>query len=194
MVNNCDFQITNVAVRAESTCYTSLYFVNSCYEGGSEFIYLPNVPISFIEKISVIGGVVGTNSTPISLGGYDATKIIIQLANSYKFNFWRGLSLSNNWVNYGELFETAGALKDGNNVVHLKGLIKSGIVTDGTLLTQLDVGFRPNKKLFLNALCTNDEVTFTNCLVTVDTNGVLSLTKAKNAWLSLDGLSFVAEH
>lgn len=55
---------------------------------------------------------------------------------------WTALTLSNSWANFGGAWETAGYRRIGQ-VVYVRGLIKSGVTTTGTVITSLPAGFRP---------------------------------------------------
>ena len=56
---------------------------------------------------------------------------------------WQTASLGNGWVNYGGTFATAAYMKDSLGFVHLKGAVKSGTTTVGTVLFTLPAGYRP---------------------------------------------------
>lgn len=56
---------------------------------------------------------------------------------------WQAPTLLNSWVNYGSTYATAGYMKDSLGFVHLKGAIKSGTTTAGTVIFTLPAGYRP---------------------------------------------------
>lgn len=57
---------------------------------------------------------------------------------------WTSCSLQNSWVNFDTgANETAQYRKDLSGIVHIKGTIKSGTTTSGTLLFTLASGYRP---------------------------------------------------
>ena len=56
---------------------------------------------------------------------------------------WQAPTLLNSWVNYAGTFATVGYMKDTLGFVHLKGVIKTGTTTIGTVLFTLPAGYRP---------------------------------------------------
>lgn len=59
---------------------------------------------------------------------------------------WQDASLQNSWVNYGGSLATAQyRLKSG--IVFIKGTVKSGIATSGTVIFTLPEGYRPAEDL-----------------------------------------------
>lgn len=55
---------------------------------------------------------------------------------------WVALTLQNSWVNYGASWAAAEYRKTAG-IVYVRGLIKDGVVTIGTVITSLPAGFRP---------------------------------------------------
>ena len=97
-------------------------------------------------------------------------------------------TLLNSWVNYGSGYESASYFKDKCGVVHIAGFIKSGTITDGTVIFTLPDGYRPRASekfivVSLNAICVLD----------IYGNGNLTIRAGANSgWLSLSGISFRA--
>ncbi len=56
-------------------------------------------------------------------------------------------TLQNAWVNYGGSYQVAGYAKSADNIVSLRGLIKSGTVTSGTTLFTMPAGYCPDKRV-----------------------------------------------
>ena len=101
---------------------------------------------------------------------------------------WSNITLQNSWVVYPG-FTTPQYIKMNDGVVHLKGLIRSGTLTNGTNLTVLPVGFRPLERKIFAVPAAN-----THCRVDVVPDGtVVILGCTSNAWLSLDSVNFIAE-
>lgn len=94
-------------------------------------------------------------------------------------------TLLNSWVNFGGGFNDAGYLKDFSGTVHLRGLVKNGVI--GNAIFQLPAGYRPaNEEL---------QITISNgALGRVDIypSGDVGATSGSNAWFSLDGITFRA--
>lgn len=105
---------------------------------------------------------------------------------------WAPPTLVNGWLPYGGGFSTPGYLKDASGIVHLRGLVKNGVIgagTAGTIFT-LPVGFRPE---FIQLLAsTASPNAFARTDVDQAGNVVASSTGGTNAFWSLDGISFPA--
>lgn len=100
--------------------------------------------------------------------------------------------LLNGWVDFGPNWSTAGYVKDGQNIVHLKGLIKSGIIADNTVLFNLPAGYRPTQRLVFPIAFAASGIDLIHGRVDVKVNGdVVVLTVTANAFLSLEGISFL---
>lgn len=56
---------------------------------------------------------------------------------------WIAPTLLNGWVNFGGGFATAGYYKDDMNIVHVRGMVKGGTATNGAVIFNLPVGYRP---------------------------------------------------
>lgn len=93
--------------------------------------------------------------------------------------------LLNSWANFGGAYNPAGYYKDKQGIVHLRGLLASGII--GSSAFTLPVGYRPaNTEMFptvsngafgvARVLNTGDVVPFSG----------------SNAFFSLDGITFKA--
>lgn len=54
---------------------------------------------------------------------------------------WKVPTLLNAWVNYGSGFNPAGYWKDSFGVVHLRGVVTSGVI--GSIIFNLPTGYRP---------------------------------------------------
>lgn len=91
----------------------------------------------------------------------------------------------NSWVDFGGAFNTAGYYKDPFGIVHLRGLVKSGVVN--TPIFNLPAGYRPT--------ATEVFVTDSNSAhaqVTVSAAGNVTLAFGSNVYASLDGMTFKA--
>ena len=94
-------------------------------------------------------------------------------------------TLLNSWVDFGGAVEVSGYAKIANNVVVLKGTIKSG--TTGVSAFLLPVGYRPTgNQLF--AVVSNSVFGY----VTVQSDGNVVMSSVNNTFVSLDGIRFVA--
>jgi len=98
---------------------------------------------------------------------------------------WTAPTFQNSWVNYGDIYETAGYIKDALGFVHIRGLVKSG--TANTTIFTLPVGYRPNKSEIFTVMA-NQAI----CRLEVSANGTVAHSVGTNAWVSLAGITFKA--
>lgn len=95
-------------------------------------------------------------------------------------------TLLNGWANFGLGYRNAGYYVDANRRVHFVGMIKSGPI--GTLAFNLPVGMRPNGSVNLQ---TDSNGAFGR--VVVDSSGTVTPNIGNNAYVALDGLSFMLD-
>ena len=100
---------------------------------------------------------------------------------------WLTPTLGNGWVNFGGGFQNAAYRRDGN-VVRLKGLIKSGTIGAGAFT--LPAGYRPGGTHMASAV---DGSNTPAARVDVAPGGQVTPQTGNNAFISLDGITFVAE-
>jgi hypothetical protein len=86
------------------------------------------------------------------------------------------------------MFSTPQYTKTSDNVVHLKGLIRSGSTTYDTVIATLPAGFRPKARILTTT--TNTSV---YSRIDILPDGQVRFMGSTNNWLSLDTISFVAE-
>jgi hypothetical protein len=99
---------------------------------------------------------------------------------------WTKADLENKWINYNSSYNPAGFFKDSLGIVHLRGLVKGGII--GQTIFKLPAGYRPSfRELFV--VCTNPNI---SGRVDVENGNVWAIT-GSSGWLSLDGITFRAE-
>lgn len=104
---------------------------------------------------------------------------------------WTNATLLNSWVAFGTPFDDlAGFYKDPLGRVHLRGVIKSGAIVNGTVLFTLPAGYRPTGQKVFGV----SHHAGTSARLDVTTTGNVQLGQAAsgNAYLSLDGVSFRA--
>ena len=104
---------------------------------------------------------------------------------------WVDLTLLNSWVNFGTGHPPAQYRLLGG-VVYIKGVIKSGTVTSGTVLANLPVGCRPLENLIFG-LMTSPGTVAVRVDVTSAGNITVMSTGASTAWLSICVPPFIAE-
>jgi hypothetical protein len=102
---------------------------------------------------------------------------------------WSSLTLQNAWVNEGSgNFANASYRINKNGNLELKGRIKNGTTTTGTIIATLPAGFRPTKNTGLPVVCHNG----TNMVageVDVNADGTITAVAVNNYYVSLDGIS-----
>ncbi|AMA74011.1 hypothetical protein ACH33_14970 [Aneurinibacillus sp. XH2] len=104
---------------------------------------------------------------------------------------WVPAVLLNGWVNYKESFATAGYMKDEFGFVHIKGTIKSGVTTAGTVITTLPKGCRPKEKREIVTACFSPASVA--LLSIYPTGDIVADIVPYNTWLSLELKPFLAE-
>jgi hypothetical protein len=109
---------------------------------------------------------------------------------------WNACNIGGGWTNYLNTYATAGFTETSTGIVHMKGLIKNGSTSVGTVLCTLPPGFRPNAKLiFLTSTngTTNGVGEGAPARIDVATNGDVILDYGANtSWINLDMIRFVA--
>lgn len=121
-----------------------------------------------------------------------AAKKFIRVANTAAdgWNRWTGqfntMSLQASWVAFGGGFSTPAYSIDVNGYVHLKGLIKSGTTSSGTVIATLPEGLRPSEaSLHLVTTSTG------TASLRVQTNGNIEIDRPfDSTWTSLSGVIF----
>lgn len=103
-------------------------------------------------------------------------------------NVWESLSLLNSWVNFGSGFSTAQFIKHPGGLVEVKGFIKDGTATTGTVLATLPVGFRPAEGRVFGTISNN-----LIGRVDVQADGDITIEVGTNTSFSLDPIIFWAE-
>lgn len=78
--------------------------------------------------------------------------------------------------------------KGTDNLVTLKGLVRLGTATAGTVIFTLPAGFRPAERILVPNI-SNQAVG----RIDIRTNGQITFELGSNTWFSFDGISFIAE-
>jgi hypothetical protein len=103
---------------------------------------------------------------------------------------WTSPSLSTGWSTYGNGYATPGYRRDASNVVRLRGLAASAAGLTGAIFT-LPTGYRPATQLRIATLSSD-------AIGTIQVNpasggGAVLAQRNPGTWISLDGISFLAE-
>lgn len=98
---------------------------------------------------------------------------------------WITPTLSGTWVDYGAPWQGAGYRKLNNEVVELRGLVRSGTI--GTAIFVLPAGFRPAADEYF---AVNSNGAFGT--VSVDSSGNVTPQVGSTSYVSLAGIHFAA--
>lgn len=102
-------------------------------------------------------------------------------------------ALTNGWADYDQsAFGKASFSRDMNGKVSLDGLIKDGSITAGTAILTLPEGFRPAKAKKFTVSTIENGVAVIGEVQVLATGQVLFM-RGGNDYLSLNGISFLAE-
>jgi type II secretory pathway pseudopilin PulG len=107
---------------------------------------------------------------------------------------WTAPALQNGWVRYSVNYSNAEYIKGSDGIVNLRGLIKGGNVTNGTVIASLPVGFRPKNDI----ICTETTYDPTNSsgyarIDVTSTGDIIAREGVNNAFVSIAGCDFIAE-
>lgn len=121
------------------------------------------------------------DGTGIANNAITAAKIEVQQA-------WQVPTFTNSWINYDTtVFQAAGYMKDSLGFVHLRGLVKNGTVSSA--IFTLPAGYRPLKQLLFSAVINGSA----GRIDIMPSGVVIPSIIASNAYVQLDGFSFIAE-
>ena len=98
-------------------------------------------------------------------------------------------TLLSGWVNYGDGFAPVKYWKGPDNMVHIGGLIKNGVTSEGAVIFTLPSGFRPEFKEIFTIHQDN-----TVGRIDVNDNGNVIVVRAGAVFTSLAGISFLAKN
>lgn len=105
---------------------------------------------------------------------------------------WTAPTLGNSWVDTGSGWEPAGYRKLANGLVVLRGLISSGTTASGTTLFTLPTDYRPDISVPFQQATFNG-TTGTDVRVRASGEVQIAGTATSSTWVSLQGISFLAE-
>lgn len=141
---------------------------------------------------TAVFGSFGTYTNGIVARGATSNNGFVSVMHTFfpsSYTTWSNLTLTGGWVNYGAGFSTAQYTKSSDNIVTVKGMIKSGTITNGTVVGTLPAGYRPAKKLLLSGVSYDNHVR-----IDVGPDGAITLQgNANSNWVSLDNITFYAE-
>lgn len=98
--------------------------------------------------------------------------------------------IGNGWVAYGDVHATPAYTKSDDGIVTIKGLIRNGSTTSGTVVAQLPPGYRPGDNQTIRTVgVAYDNV---NAVFDIHPDGRVVALKSNVAWTSLSSISFLA--
>ena len=117
-----------------------------------------------------------------------ASQVAAELSNvvTKAPNTWNVPTFQNSWRNYGTPYNVAGYLKDATGFIHLHGMVQGGTAP---IIFVLPVGYRPGGQSIFTTLA-NGAIARLDVLNDGEVQWVIGGT---NAWVSLDGITFLAE-
>lgn len=104
---------------------------------------------------------------------------------------WQDIPLANSWVYYdggSGMYATPQYTKTNDNVVHLKGLIRSGTISGSLPIATLPPGFRPSQRILTVAASSSGAAR-----LDIRSDGQVFASTGSNTWYSLSGIMFIAE-
>jgi len=156
----------------------------------SEYLLFPTRSDTAASGNGFVGYGIQPSSNSIVTRG-DISTTYTTLNNMYypsSYTNWSPLPLKAGWIRYSTTFSDPQYTKGSDGIVTLKGLVKSGTATQGTVIATLPAGYRPaQSKIY--------PVTQNWNLGRVDikSNGDIVLQIGSSSWTSLDGINFKAE-
>lgn len=162
------------------------YTLNYTLDAGGANQYVSGLTNSTATSYSVTGGhgkiICATVYANSSAGSSSAGNKCVTIP------LFTPMLLQNNWVNFDSTNTRSPATftKTSSGMVVLKGLVRSGTATSGTVIANLPAGYRPARNLiFQNA--TNGAAG----RVDIQTNGNIVFQIGSNVWFSLDDINFM---
>jgi hypothetical protein len=133
-----------------------------------------------------------TNSATTIARGYTGGNGYYSLQAMFypsSFSSWNSLTLQNGWVAFDPVnYSPPQYTKSSDGVVTVRGMIKNGTTTDGTVIATLPAGDRPSATVVIPV----DSVgSFGR--VDILTNGNIVVRIGYSGWITLDPVSFIGE-
>lgn len=100
---------------------------------------------------------------------------------------WVDYSLQNSWADYLNSYATHGVTRTKSGLVVLKGLVRYGTTTNGTVIGNLPVGYRPAERM-LYAVETSANV---NGRIDVLPTGDVVIVNGSSSWIAMDNIRFM---
>lgn len=132
-----------------------------------------------------IGRAAGAGTgVPTALSEAQQAANILTAANAVT---WTAPTLLNSWVNFGSGYSNAGYRKDpSTGIVYIRGLIKDGTATNGTVLFNLPSGYRPTGAVMFPQTFSNGSAEAACRIVIAATGDITIGPGVSNTFLSIN--------
>lgn len=181
--------IQGLAKSGTTTNTTSMFVLPSNYAADGYDIYPSACSVGSAVQLTTTGYM---QARGIPCNGYLSTQLMWWPSGT---TGWSTPALGSGWTRYSATYSNAQYKKGSDNIVSLRGLIKGGTTTSGTVLFTLPSGYRPLE----NLLCTtitydSSQSSGAGARIDVNANGqVIVREGVLNAWVSLAGCDFYAD-
>jgi hypothetical protein len=160
----------------------------------AEYLHITNRSNGF----GYIGVDAFNNTGIVAKGGPNSNAVMAINSMFYPGSIggWSNLTLTNGWVAYAGGYATPQYIKAADNIVTIKGLIKSGTTTDGTVVATLPQGYCPRDRTLLYGVTNAKSVRYDVRQTTtgVPANGCsIEIYYGDATWASLDAITYLAE-
>jgi len=132
---------------------------------------------------------IGVSATGIQTKGYGTSYFSVTSMYYPTTTGWTSITPVSPWVTYSG-FTTPQYIKNADGIVSLKGFIRSGSTTAGTVLIRLPSGQNlwPRERLVYTTVSNN-----AHSRINILANGGITIETGNATWLSLDGIHFIGE-
>jgi len=193
---NTGFATPSYAIDASGRVHTKGLVKSGTTTDNTPIVTLPSnarpsmymhVPNDNSNGFGMIG--ISNSGNIVAKGGGNSYLSLQSVFFPSNYSNWTNLVLQNSWVVYDAVnYSTPQYTKAPDGLVSIKGLIKNGTTTGGTVLANLPVGYRPAKRILYSAITTG-----AYSRIDIESNGNISIISGTNNWLSLDGMTFYAD-
>lgn len=143
-----------------------------------------------VANFNILDGAILNNSSTIQVDASGNVTIAgnITLKGQMPVENWTAITLQNSWVAYNTVVNAF--YKNKSNEVKVKGIIKNGTGTSGTVLFTLPAGYRPKEIKY----CIGIDGALAVKRIQINPDGTVTIVDGcNNTFLILDNISFLAE-
>lgn len=156
----------------------------------AEYLHLASAANDSFTSLSASAAANEIQAKGVALNAYvSLQEMFYSTTPDTTYGGWHAMgTLQNGWVAYPG-YATPSYIKAADGVVTLKGLIRNGTTTSGTVIYTLPAGYRPARTILGLASCVNAACRFD----VTSTGDILIREGANSGWSALDSISFMAE-